>query len=167
MLQNKPKYNNVLQMKENVEDKFQAVISILEDLQNTYKFFIEKENKNARNKYLELIGEMNNKILKIKKILVIDVQEEIIPNITEDFQHLEQILEQLEALENMLIEHLQILENMKDTKGKFEFNAQYEISQIEIIRVYGMLQIQIIMIGNIIWRRINEKLKSNIIYNII
>ena len=142
-------------MKQKFEEEFRAVQAVLVALQNTYIYFIDKKNKKNKKKDLELLLEMSNKI-GANKNMMSDMKIEIVPHI-QDYGSLTGLVEQLRNLQDGLKEHLQIMENMRRNKDEFELNIKYEISQIETIRLFGMVQLQIIIVAKHSWTNLLEK----------
>ena len=151
-------------MKQKFEEEFRAVQAVLVTLQSTYIYFIDKKSKKNKKKDLELLLEMSNKIVENKDMMS-NMKVEIVPHI-QDYGRLTGLVEQLRNLQDGLKEHLQILENMRRNKDEFELNRKYELSQIETIRLFGMVQLQIIIAAKHSWTNLLEKFNGIVQYTL-
>ena len=80
----------------------------------------------------------------MKDLLINEIKSEIIPNVP-DYE-LGKLIKYLKELQDELKVHLNILEKSEDINTK-----NYDNSQLELMRIFQMIQMQVVIIGKTLW----------------
>ena len=111
---------------------------------NKYARFKEKKKKQKKTKDEAKLEKIDNILNLMKDLLINEIKSEIVPNVPDN--ELGKLIKYLKELQDELKVHLNILEKSEDINTK-----NYDNSQLELMRIFQMIQMQVVLLGKTLW----------------